>query len=148
MKHPHFFKEFVAFASTFSELKHDLMYKVKPANLTTLQYLILEQLAVSEPLTPSEIADCQHMSLPNVSRELKKLHEKQFIDKEEDRDDKRKHVIKLSDKGRTCMNEAFQHIEGVLLDSLSSSDIEQMDDIVQALRLLNQTIFKKEPKKA
>lgn len=88
------------------------------------------------------------MSLPNVSRELKKLHEKQFIDKEEDRDDKRKHVIMLSDKGRDCMNKAFQHIEWVLLDNLSSSDIEQMEDIVQALRLLNQTILKKEPKKA
>ncbi|KUF23212.1 MarR family winged helix-turn-helix transcriptional regulator [Bacillus sp. G1(2015b)] len=143
MQHPHFFKEFVAFASTFSELKHDLMSKVKPPELTALQYLILEQLAVSEPLTPSDIADCQHMSLPNVSRELKKLQEKQFIAREEDRNDKRKHVIILSDKGRACMNEAFQHIERMLIDSLSSSDIEQMDDIVQALRLLNQTIFKK-----
>ena len=73
-----------------------MMSKVKPSDLTTLQYLILEQLAVSEPLTPSEIADCQHMSLPNVSRELKKLHEKQFIDRQEDKDDKRKHVIMLS----------------------------------------------------
>ncbi|PRS31323.1 MarR family winged helix-turn-helix transcriptional regulator [Bacillus pumilus] len=148
MKHPHFFKEFVAFASTFSELKHDLMKKVKPANLTTLQYLILEQLAVSEPLTPSEIADCQHMSLPNVSRELKKLHEKQLIDKKEDPVDKRKHVITLSDQGRACMNEAFMHIEKMLIDRLSSSDIEQVDDIVQALRLLNRTIFKKKSKKA
>ncbi|MCY7734368.1 MarR family transcriptional regulator [Bacillus safensis] len=143
MQHPHFFKEFVAFASTFSELKHNMMSKVKLPELTPLQYLILEQLAVSEPLTPSDIADCQHMSLPNVSRELKKLHEKQFIDREEDRVDKRKHIIMLSDKGRTCMNEVFQHIERMLIDSLSSSDIEQMDDIVQALRLLNQTIFKK-----
>ena len=143
MKNPHFFKEFVAFASTFSELKHDLMSKVKPSDLTTLQYLILEQLAVSEPLTPSQIADCQHMSLPNVSRELKKLLEKQFIDRQEDQDDKRKHVIMLSEKGRACMNEAFQHIESMLIGSLSPSDIEQMDDIVQALRLLNQTIFKK-----
>ncbi|MDM5299092.1 MarR family transcriptional regulator [Bacillus pumilus] len=143
MKNPYFFKEFLAFASTFSELKHDMMSKVKPSDLTTLQYLILEQLAVSEPLTPSEIAECQHMSLPNVSRELKKLHEKQFIDKQEDRDDKRKHVIMLSDKGRACMNEAFQMIESMLMNSLSPSDIEQMDDIVQALRLLNQTIFKK-----
>ncbi|MGX9291139.1 MarR family winged helix-turn-helix transcriptional regulator [Bacillus sp. A015] len=142
MKNPHFFKEFVAFATTFSERKHDLMNKVKPSDLTPLQYLILEQLAVSEPLTPSQIADCQHMSLPNVSRELKKLHEKQFIDREEDRDDKRKHVIMLSEKGRACMNEAFQHIESMLIGSLSSSEIEQMDDIVQALRLLNQTIFK------
>lgn len=41
------------------------------------------------------------------------------------------------------MNEAFQHIEKMLIDSLSPSDIEQMDDIVQAFRLLNQTIFKK-----
>ncbi|KMK70083.1 transcriptional regulator [Bacillus safensis] len=143
MQHPHFFKEFVAFASTFSELKHNMMSKVKLPELTPLQYLILEQLAVSEPLTPSDIADCQHMSLPNVSRELKKLQEKQFIAREEDRNDKRKHVIILSDKGRACMNEAFQHIERMLIDSLSPSDIEQMDDIVQALRLLNQTIFKK-----
>ncbi|MBD3860260.1 MarR family transcriptional regulator [Bacillus sp. 28A-2] len=143
MKHPHFFKEFVAFASTFSERKHDLMSKVKPPDLTPLQYLILEQLAVSEPLTPSEIADCQHMSLPNVSRELKKLQEKQFIDRREDQEDKRKHVIMLSEKGRECMDKAFQQIEAMLIDSLSPSNQNQMDDIVQALRLLNQTIFKK-----
>lgn len=143
MKNPHFFKEFVTFAATFSELKHAMMSKVKPSDLTTLQYLILEQLAVSEPLTPSEIADCQHMSLPNVSRELKKLHEKQFIDRQEDKDDKRKHVIMLSKKGRACMGKAFQQIESMLMDSLSPSDQNQMDDIVQALRLLNQTIFKK-----
>lgn len=119
------------------------MSKVKPSDVTALQYLILEQLAVSEPLTPSEIAHCQHMSLPNVSRELKKLHEKQFIERQEDQEDKRKHVIMLSEKGRACMNEAFQHIESTLLNSLSPPDMEQMDNIVQALRLLNQTIFKK-----
>lgn len=143
MKYPYFFKEFVAFASTFSELKHAMMSKIKPSDLTTLQYLILEQLAVSEPLTPSEIADCQHMSLPNVSRELKKLQEKQFIDRQEDKEDKRKHVIMLSKKGREYMDKAFQQIESMLIDNLSSSDQNQMDDIVQALRLLNQTIFKK-----
>ncbi|WMT30156.1 hypothetical protein RE735_06390 [Bacillus aerius] len=74
---------------------------------------------------------------------MKKLHEKQFIDRQEDKDDKRKHVMMLSKKGRACMDKAFQQIESMLMNSLSSSDQNQMDDIVQALRLLNQTIFKK-----
>lgn len=83
------------------------------------------------------------MKSPIVNRELKKLHEKQFIDRQEDKDDKRKHVMMLSKKGRACMDKAFLQIESMLMNSLSSSDQNQMDDIVQALRLLNQTIFKK-----
>ena len=45
------------------------------------------------------------------------------------------------------MDKAFQQIESMLMDSLSPSDQNQMDDIVQALRLLNQTIFKNDRRK-
>ncbi|MGE6628871.1 MarR family winged helix-turn-helix transcriptional regulator [Bacillus sp. NPDC077027] len=144
MKKDQFFEEFVAFATTFSQLKHDLTMKVKSADVTTLQYLILEQLAVSEPLTPSEISDCQQMSLPNVSRELKKLREKNLIEKHEDLSDKRKHVVCLSQNGKVMMNEAFAKMKVELFNAFHPTTLEQFEDISHALRLLNKTIFKKQ----
>ncbi|CAH1056658.1 hypothetical protein PAECIP111894_02811 [Paenibacillus pseudetheri] len=42
---------------------------------------ILEYIAVSQPVTTSEISECMLMSMPNTSRELRKLSEKQLCEK-------------------------------------------------------------------
>jgi DNA-binding MarR family transcriptional regulator len=50
---------------------------------------------VSPPLTLSEGSDCQHLSMPNASREVKKLTEKKLIKKMETAIDRRKQIISL-----------------------------------------------------
>lgn len=69
------FHQFVAFTATIHQVTHDLTQNVNTANITPLQYKILEYIKVSQPVTPTEISECQHMSLPNTSRELRKLQE-------------------------------------------------------------------------
>ena len=51
------------------------------------------------------------MSMPNTSRELKKLIEKSFIEKWEETEDRRKQYIRLSKDGEMIMNEAFISIK-------------------------------------
>ncbi|WP_222123214.1 helix-turn-helix domain-containing protein, partial [Bacillus pumilus] len=114
---------------------------------TTLQYLILHQLPLTHPLTPTQIPHSQHISLPNLTTQLKKLHQKHFIDTQQHPHHKPKHLINLSHKAPPSINQPFQHIQALLLHTLSSSHIQQIHHILQALPLLNQTIFKKQPKK-
>ena len=73
------FHQFVAFTATIHQVTHDLTQNITAANITPLQYKILEYIKVSQPVTPTEISECQHMSLPNTSRELRKLQERQLI---------------------------------------------------------------------
>lgn len=75
------FQQFVAFTATVHQVTHELTQNVKIDHITPVQYKILEYITVSQPVTPTEISDCQHMSLPNTSRELRKLQDRKFIKK-------------------------------------------------------------------
>lgn len=75
------FQKFVTFTTAVHQITSDISKGVKSEALTPVQYKILEYIAVSQPVTLSEISDCMHMSMPNTSRELKKLSEKHLCHK-------------------------------------------------------------------
>ncbi|MEH7117315.1 winged helix DNA-binding protein [Neobacillus vireti] len=72
----------------------------------------------------SEINDCLNMSMPNTSRELRKLMEKGLIEKITDTEDRRKQHIQLTNKGKNMMNEAFTSIESRFLTRIQYASQE------------------------
>ncbi|WP_203364051.1 MarR family transcriptional regulator [Bacillus sp. REN10] len=135
------FNKFVAFSSSVHRVTHELTKDAKSSAITPVQYSILEYIAVSEPVTPSDISDCQHMSMPNTSRELKKLTEKNLIERIADTEDRRKHYIRLSKDGEIMMSEAFQYIKSRFLDRIQNTSKEELEEINHALDILQRKIF-------
>ncbi|MFD1903320.1 MarR family winged helix-turn-helix transcriptional regulator [Paenibacillus rhizoplanae] len=76
MDNNHLFQKFIAFTAAVHQITNDISRDVNSDGLTPLQYKIVEYIAVSQPVTLSEISDCMNMSMPNTSRELRKLSEK------------------------------------------------------------------------
>ncbi|OKL36902.1 MarR family winged helix-turn-helix transcriptional regulator [Domibacillus mangrovi] len=130
------FDKFVSFTTSVHRTTHELTQNVKSDSITPVQYSILEYITVSQPVTPSEISDCQHISMPNTSRELKKLSEKNLIEKLNDTEDRRKQYIRLSKEGETMMNEAFSSIECRFLNRIQNASKEDLEDIDRALDIL------------
>lgn len=131
----------MAFTATVHQVTHELTQNVKIDNITPVQYKILEYIKVSQPVTPTEISDCLHMSLPNTSRELRKLQERKFIEKISDTEDRRKHYVCLTEDGEKIMEEAFACIEDrfqQLIQHVSTNDLE---DIHHALNILDEKVF-------
>jgi len=135
------FHQFVTFTATVHQVTHDLTQNVTVANITPLQYKILEYIKVSHPVTPTEISECQHMSLSNTSRELRKLQEQNLIEKFNDTEDRRKQYIRLSDEGDKMMEEAFACIEERFLQLIQHATQDDLKDIQHALNVLEQKIF-------
>ncbi|MNG26886.1 hypothetical protein D3C84_1119320 [compost metagenome] len=92
-------------------------------------------------MTLSEISDCKHISMPNTSRELKKLTDKGLCEKAEAEDDKRKQYIRLSSKGQTFMNTAFAHMEREFLGRIGAASGEELEQITKAMVLLRTKVF-------
>ncbi|MVP00657.1 MarR family transcriptional regulator [Paenibacillus sp. N10] len=113
----------------------------KSGSITPVQYKILEYLAVSQPVTLSEISECMHMSMPNTSRELRKLTEKQLCEKVTDDEDRRKQLIRLSGKGTALMNDSFRHIESRFVERLGHVSEKELQEIERALDLLHRKVF-------
>lgn len=122
-------------------MTHELTQNVTVANITPLQYKILEYIKVSQPVTPTEISECQHMSLPNTSRELRKLQDQNLIEKWNDTEDRRKQYIRLSIEGEKMMEAAFACIEERFLQLIQHATQEDIKDIQHALSILEQKVF-------
>lgn len=135
------FYKFVAFSTSVHRVTHELTKNVKPDTITPMQYSLLENVKVSQPVTPSQISDCLHISMPNTSRELRKLIEKNLIEKVEDSEDRRKQYIRLSKDGELMMNEAFASIESRFLSRIENASAEELAEINHALDVLHSKIF-------
>ncbi|KGA83253.1 MarR family transcriptional regulator [Lysinibacillus fusiformis] len=135
------FHQFVTFTANVHQVTHELTQNVIVANITPLQYKILEYIKVSQPVTPTEISECQHMSLPNTSRELRKLQDQNLIEKWNDTEDRRKQYIRLSIEGERMMEAAFACIEERFLQLIQYATQEDIKDIQHALSILEQKVF-------
>lgn len=135
------FQKFVMFTSDVMQTTQTLSKNVKSDDITPLQYRILEQLAVSPALTLSQISECQHISMPNTSREIKKLMEKNLCQKHESPHDRRKQYISLSPEGEDMMNHAFSIIEARFIERIKGIPTEELQQIEAAVDLLHNKIF-------
>ncbi|MDR4949722.1 MarR family winged helix-turn-helix transcriptional regulator [Neobacillus cucumis] len=135
------FYKLVSFTSSVHRVTTELTKDVRSDYLTQVQYKILEYIAVSQPVTPSDVSECQNISMPNTSRELRKLMEKGLIEKITDTDDRRKQFICLSENGKTMMNEAFAFIESRFLHRMQNASEEDLAEIEHALEILQSKVF-------
>lgn len=136
-----FFHKFVTFTTAVHQVTHELTKDVKFDAITPVQYSMLEYIAVSQPVTLSQISDCQHMSMPNASRELRKLSEKNLCEKFAVSEDRRKQFIRLSPQGQAMMDEAFASIATRFLQRIKSASEEELEEIDRALDLLHSKVF-------
>ncbi|TQR20830.1 MarR family winged helix-turn-helix transcriptional regulator [Psychrobacillus vulpis] len=135
------FNKCIALLTSVHRVTHELTQNAKSDSITPVQYKILEYITVSQPVTPSEISDCQNMSMPNTSRELKKLSEKKLIEKLSDTEDRRKQYIRLSKDGEILMKEAFTTIESRFQDRIQNASKEDLQEIDRALDILQTKLF-------
>lgn len=131
----------MAFLTAVHQVTHEVTKDVKSDDLTPVQYSILEYIAVSQPVTLSQISDCQHMSMPNTSREIKKLSEKNLCEKFSVAEDRRKQYVRLSKEGEAMMNDAFTRIEARFLYRLKDASKEELEEIERALDVLHTKVF-------
>ena len=135
------FYKLVSFTASVHRVTTELTKDVKSDLISQVQYNILEYIAVSQPVTPSEVSECQNMSMPNTSRELRKLMEKGLIEKVTDTEDRRKQFIRLSNNGKNMMNEVFASIESRFLTRIQNASNEDLEDIERALEILQAKVF-------
>ncbi|OMF30056.1 MarR family transcriptional regulator [Paenibacillus sp. FSL H8-0548] len=135
------FQKFVAFTTAVHQTTNEISQDIRPKSITPVQYKILEYISVSQPVTLSKISDCMLMSMPNTSRELKKLTDKELCEKVTDEEDRRKQFIRLSAKGEAMMGEAFGFIAARFAQRIEKESEEEMQELAHALELLHRKVF-------
>lgn len=126
----------IEFFSLSQKTLFDFMDGAIPDNITPIQYNILEYIYFGEGCILSSMSECLYMSLPNTSREVKKLVGKGFITRQDDPNDKRKHYLLLTDDGRKLMDAALEKLlanANKKYEHLSAEDQREVVDLMDRL---------------
>jgi MarR family transcriptional regulator, teicoplanin-associated locus regulator len=135
------FNKLVSFITSVHQVTSELTKDAKPQSISQVQYNILEFIAVSQPVSPSQINECLNMTLSNTSREITKLSEKNLIEKVTDSNDRRKQYIHLSQEGEAVMGESFAVIEARFLERVHNASKRDLEEIERAIDILQEKLF-------
>ncbi|TSB46640.1 MarR family winged helix-turn-helix transcriptional regulator [Alkalicoccobacillus porphyridii] len=135
------FKQFMSFTMSVHQVTYELTKHARFGPLTPLQYEILEYVFVSQPVSPTEISECKYISLPNTSRELKKLHSSNLIEKVLNKQDGRKHSVVLSDEGEKLIKNIFEETERLFYKRVGQVSHQDSEEIQAAFEMLKKKIY-------
>lgn len=138
---PEFTFKLRTFGTGFSKITHRLLTEIKPEDVTLLQFEILYLLYTEDSPTFGRIGACVGMSLPNTSREVKKLMEKKLVTKRADLKDKRVHFVELSPAGTELMDECSARLERLIAEQFAHLNPEETAEVMKALDLLSKKLL-------
>lgn len=107
---------------------------------------ILKYLSENENVTQKEIADFLHISAPSVATSLKRMEETGLVVRLENKEDARRHIVKLTKKGKELVAYAdslFLRVDDIAYKGFSE---EELDMLAQFLERMNNNLraFEKE----
>lgn len=104
--------------------------------ITSSQFHTLRHIKVGRS-SVSELADCLHVSMPNVSRAVDDLVKKGYISRQRVDSDRRRLVLSLTPKAEQLFNEIHQELGEIFqnhFDQVSDAEIEQLSAAIDILR--------------
>ncbi|MFV0436884.1 MAG: MarR family winged helix-turn-helix transcriptional regulator [Desulfopila sp.] len=102
-------------------------YLFKTTGITSPQLVILQELALVESLSVSEISQSVSLSLGTVTEILARLEKKELISRRKSEVDKRRSLISLTEVGRQLLRQAPSPLQDEFTESFHSlEDWEQL----------------------
>ncbi|WP_168118718.1 MarR family transcriptional regulator [Paenibacillus sp. HB172176] len=136
------FQQLVSLIASTHEMHFDLTRNMPMDGLTPLQYEILEYLSVQQPITLSELSECKGISMPNMSREIRKLTEKGLCEKIDDPEDRRKQHIRLSESGENRIAQSFAYMRELVMQRFEGMSEDELSSVSKAMEILGTTMFR------
>lgn len=136
-----FFQSVISFIGNVHASTHSLMKDARSDEVTPQQHSILEYIFFNKGATTSQVADCLNISLPNASRELKKLSRLKLIMREPHEEDRRKTTISLSEQGQKLMLGTFERIQKNFWEQAGQLSGDEIKLIISSMNILEKKVF-------
>ena len=88
----------------------------------------------------SALAECMHVSRPNISRAVDELVKNGLVNRKRDPDDRRNVQLSLTDKGKKMINDLHERYGRILADQFSILTDEELRTLSSALESMKKVI--------
>jgi DNA-binding MarR family transcriptional regulator len=129
-----------------------ILWRTLPSVLHANRKLSLENNQNSPQLTPaqyhilrnidrgansiSDLADCERVSLPAISRHVDDLVKQGLVKRTRDSADRRAIILALTEKGQTVWNKMVERNHQIFSDKMQHLSIQEVETIIKGLELL------------
>jgi DNA-binding MarR family transcriptional regulator len=91
------------------------------------------------PANLSELAECQNVSLPTMSRSVRRLEEIGWISRGSDPHDRRMTIIALTEDGKRRLHEMSEHAQATLRKLMQTMSDEERETLFAGLEVMRKT---------
>ena len=107
--------------------------------ITSSQFHIIRRISQGDT-SVSALANCMHVSRPNVSRAVDDLVNNGLVNRKRDPDDRRNIQLSLTEKGKKMIKNLHKKYEGILADQFSILSDEELRVLSSALESMKKVI--------
>ena len=119
-------------------INKDLAKKIAPSNLTTAQWYFLRSLWVKDGISQRELSRSVGLTEPTTVSALKVMERNGLIQRDRDKLDTRKVIVKLTRKGRSLKKKLLPTVLDIneqILEGISKKEIEKLKKTLRGLIL-------------
>lgn len=116
---------------------HDLA--TSEYGITSSQFHTIRRISQGDA-SVSVLADCMHVSRPNVSRAVDELVQNGLVNRKRDQDDRRNVQLSLTDKGEKKIKDLHKKYGEILADQFSILSDEELRILSSALESMKKVI--------
>ncbi|MGD1815595.1 MAG: MarR family winged helix-turn-helix transcriptional regulator [Pleomorphochaeta sp.] len=129
-------KAFIAMSRALNEINRNTISIVKEYGISTSQFAVLEALYHKGDLTVGEVQEKILSTSGTIAVVIRNLENSGLIYKTQDSNDKRRYILKLSDKGLDLIAKVYPKNEKMLLSVMSSLNQEELNNLLLYMKRL------------
>ena len=129
-------KAFIAMSRALNEINRNTISIVKEYGISTSQFAVLEALYHKGDLTVGEVQEKILSTSGTIAVVIRNLENSGLIYKIQDSNDKRRYILKLSDKGLDLIAKVYPKNEKMLLSVMSSLNQEELNNLLLYMKRL------------
>ena len=123
------------------KLNRHLMDHLRHHELTLAQFDVLAQLTAAPGISQQELAERLFVTKGNVCGLLDRLEsERKLVERRDDPDDRRAHLLFLTDKGKRLINRVLPDHNDLVVEHMSALSADEQRELLDLLRNLDRSL--------
>lgn len=127
-------KIFIAMNRALNKINKTNFKVISSYNLTTPQFSVLEALYHKGDLSVGEVQEKILSTSGTIAVIIRNLEKDNLITRYQDKNDKRKYILSISEKGRLLMDKVYPEIEKNIISQISVLDENKQDILLKYLK--------------
>lgn len=129
-------KAFIGMSRALNKINKTTNKIYQKYGLTIGQFAVLEALYHKGDLSVGEVQEKILSTSGTIPVIVKNLEKENYLIKKQDMYDKRKHILSITDKGRSLMDQVYPENEDIIVSMIGKLNKEEKENLIRYMKII------------